>query len=311
MTKEEILDIFYNHIIPEAFTGRVDCYFTYNIYFYTRIPQKGIELISEDKVNNNLMIPTLYIRNCERFEQLLVEYVNKALEFYDDSNYCKELLSGDFEDEGKKITKEKVIMTVLWSNATIEDFQNPCDFLRKRINFFELKNLDKYVNSQVVGYSDILDADIECSINKAKIENETPYYLETYLLNGNDGERIYEFPRIYFGLSDGIANVYAIQNRKNKLVNELYNKRLERKMYKVNDGLDIKNDTYDNYGIGNLKDVTPSFLVAANVMMGIFRSVNIQKINVVSILVERWNAKMKMLDFKKDFIHEEGILLMV
>lgn len=302
MSKEEILNLFYNHVVPEAYSGRVDCYFMYNIYFYTRIPQKNLELISDDKVNGSLMVPTLYVRDCEKFEQLLVKYVNKALEFYDDSNFCEELLTGNFIDEGKGVSKEKVILTLLWANATIEDFQNPCDFLRKRINFFDLGEFSKYSESQIVGYSEIFGTDIECSIKKSKIESETPYFLQTFLLSPEDGKRIYEFPKVYFGVSEGIANIYAIQSGKNRLID----KKIERKMYKVNEGLDVKEDIYDNYGFANLKDVTPSFLVVANILMGLIKNQGIQKVNVVSILVSRWNAKIRMMDFKKDFFSKRG-----
>lgn len=296
MQKDKILDIFYNHIIPEASKGCVDCYFLYNIIFNTRVLDKNIELMTTNN-NSKISVPTLYIRDCKKFEQLLVEYVEKALEFYDNSNFEDEVLMCEYEG----VCKEKVIMTLLWSNATVEDFHDPCSFLRKRIDYFELGDLKEYKYPQIVGYSEILGTDIECCINKARIESETPYYLQIFLLNPDDGKRIYEFPRIYFGVSEGIANIYAIQNAKDRLVDERYNKKIDRKMYKVNEGLDVNEDTYDNYGIGNLKDVTSNFVVAANVLIGLLKSHNIQKINVVSILISRWNAKMLMLDFKKGF----------
>lgn len=302
MIKKEILDMFYNHIILEAFNGEVDCYFKYNILFNTRVPNKNIELVRDRDEYNDLMIPTLYIKDCDLFEQLLCEYVEKALIFYDNSNFCEEILKG----EADGVSKEKVIMTLLWSNATIEDFQNPCLFLKRRINFFELGSFNKYLDSNIVGYSEVLGSDIECRIKKSKLENETPYYLQTFLVSSENNERMYEFPRIYFGISEDIANVYAIQNGKDRLINNKYIKKIERKMYKVNDGLDVKEDTLENYGVGNLKDITPSFLMVANILFGILKDEGIININVISILISRWNAKILTMDKKKIWLSKKG-----
>ena len=305
MMKNNILKIFYEDIIPEAATGRVDCYFIYNMIFNTRVPEKKLEVISKNS-NSSLMIPTLYITNVEKFEELLVQYVEKALEFYEDENFCEEVLQGFSLGNGKVVSKEKVIMTLLWSNATVEDFQNPCEYLRKRIQFFDLGDLSVFSSPQIVGYSELLDSNIECNINKSRIESETPYFLQTFLLNSNSNERIYEFPRVYFGISDDIANIFAIQNGKDRLIDSKDRKRIERKMYKVNEGLDVHEDTYDNYGLGNLKDVTPSFLVVANIASGLFKSYGIRKLNIPSILISRWNAKMLMIDFKQNFYKKKG-----
>lgn len=174
MEKKAILDIFYNNIIREATTGKVDCYLKYNLIFNTEI--EGIKL--KDKIsssNDNLLIPTLFIRNKEEFDSLLLEYVDKALKFYNDSNFEEEVLTGEVENKEIGISKEKVIMSLLWSNATIEDFNDPCTYLRKRIGFFALGELEKYKDSQIVGYSEILDTDIECLIEKNRLTDETPY----------------------------------------------------------------------------------------------------------------------------------------
>lgn len=302
MSKEEILNIFYNNIVPEAFCGRIDCYFMYNTLFYTKIPQRNIELVKALDDYEDLIIPTLYVKDCDLFEELLVRYVEEALNFYDDSNFCEEILNDKVMKLGSGISKEKVIMTLLWSNATVEDFLDPCLFLKKRIDFFRLGNLDVYEESRIVGYSEILGADILCAVKKARIESETPYYLQTFLLNPEDGDKIYEFPNIYFGVSDGIASVYAIQNEKGRLINEDYKKKIERNLYKVNDGLDVKEDTYDNYGVGNLKDVTPSFLVGINIFVGLLKNCDIKNLEVASMLIARWNGKMIAMKIKNDYL---------
>ena len=61
------------------------------------------------------------------------------------------------------------------------------------------------------------------------------------------------------------------------------------------EGFDLlfKNDTYENYKEGNLKDVSASFVVASNIALGLLSSKGINDIVVPSILIERWNAKEK------------------
>lgn len=303
--KSNLLDLFYNFVIKEAAYGKIDCFFKYNMIFNTKILEDNIEFVSE-RENSDLFIPTLMIKNKKEFEVLLLEYVQKALEFYDDEYFYEEIRNSDFMNNEKGISKEKLIMTLLWSNATVEDFNDPCSYLRKRIDFFDLDLLEEYVESKEICYSEILDANVEVSILKNHLENETPYSFQIFLKSPDNGERIYEFPRIYMGISNQIGYVYAVQNNKHALINEFYLKKLNRKMYKINEGIDVHSDTFRNFDFGNLVDITPSFLVAINIVMGIFKKIGIYQVFVPSILTTRWNAKMLLLDNKKEFFHKSG-----
>ena len=304
---KSILDVFYNILVNEAKIGRVDCYFKYNIRFDTKIIEDGIEVIGEE--NDDLLIPTLMIKNKAMFDQLLVQYVDLALDFYDDDCYEREVIWSKYYDNELGISKEKLIMTMLWSNATVEDFNNPCEFLRKRIAFFDLGNLKEYRNKQVIGYSEVLGANIEVKIVKSGLENEAPYTLKTYLDKLETGNRIYEFPNVYFGIYNNTGYVYAIQLDKYRLILTSIMKKFDRLMYKVNDGLDVKEDTYDNYGVGNLKDITPNSLVVANILMGLFRNNGIYKVRVPSILISRWNAKVMSIFYRMKFLSDKNIPL--
>ena len=74
-----ILDIFYNQIVPEAAIGHIECYFRYNMPFNTLMEGN---LLKANEVDNTL-IPTLTIKNKDIFDSLLIEYVKNALQFYD------------------------------------------------------------------------------------------------------------------------------------------------------------------------------------------------------------------------------------
>ena len=116
-----IIDIFYNDILKEARNGKVDCYFIFNIHFYNNL----------DNDYTDPMVPILNLDSKEKFNELLMIYVNKAKSHYDFTKYINA-----FEDN-KEYYLNKLIMTLLWSNATYEDFNNPINFLMKQIDFLD------------------------------------------------------------------------------------------------------------------------------------------------------------------------------
>ena len=120
----------------------------------------------------------------EFFDYLLEKYVKMALMFYDDECFVEEVRCSNYFDNEQGISKEKVIMTLLWSNASYEDFNDPCTFLKKRISFFELGEMKKYLSNKVVGYSEVINADIDVVILKNRLDN--------------NGENTNKFISIYF-----------------------------------------------------------------------------------------------------------------
>ena len=277
----DVLDIFYNSVIKEATTGRINCFIYYNIAFSTKIyndKEYACKIINDD-----ILIPTLMIKDKDKFDALLTEYVDMALEFYDDKNFPYEILNYKSYDNDNKICKEKAILAMLFANATIEDFNNPCEFLRKRINFMK----DDISCREEFGYSDILKGDVSLEITKDVINNETPYQMIFKVISENGDE--YVFPRIKLGISDGVVHIYAIQNHNNDnkdQTNSFY-KKVNRVLYKVGEGFNVDEIDTDE----NLKDITSSFLVSLNMCISYLYRNGYSKIVVPSFLIERWNAK--------------------
>lgn len=286
----DILDIFYNSVIKEATTGRINCFIYYNIAFSTKI-YNDKEYVCQIK-NDDLLIPTLMIKDKDKFDALLTEYVDMALEFYDDRNFPEEILNYKSYNNENKICKEKAILAMLFANATIDDFNNPCEFLRKRIDF--IKN---DISCKVeFGYSNILKGNVSLEIKKDVINNEMPYQI-IFKVSSENGE-FYVFPRIKFGISEDTVYIYAIQNHNsdNGDYNNSFYKKVNRTLYKVGEGFN-ENEIDTNE---NLKDVTSSFLVSLNMFISYFQSIGYSKIIVPSFLIERWNAKSiaNLLKFK-------------
>lgn len=283
-----ILDIFYNQIVPEAASGHIECYFRYNMPFNTLMEGN---LLKANEVDNTL-IPTLTIKNKDIFDSLLIEYVKNALQFYDFSLFPAEIN----EIVGEK---EKNILALLWSNATNEDFLDPINFLNKRISFLKDNSLKEIVDQLTDFESQILKSRIEVCLEKSKLPNETPYKLKIILhsLESND---TYELPSIYVGIYDNKAYIYAIQNDSKIQINNSYQKKIKRLLYGIDQGLDVLNETKENYDFGNLKDVTPSFIVATNILMSILNKMEIDEIIIPSLLVPRWNAKEMAINYREE-----------
>jgi len=271
----DVLNIFYNQVVPEASKGRVDCYFYLNILFNTFISENKI-FIKESADNEDVIVPTLMIKNKQLFDLLLIKYVNLAKEFYKDDKQLNEV-----KIENKE---EKLLLTLLWSNATIEDYNDPIHFLEKRIAFME-SSLGELKN--MFGYSNILDGNIELTIKKDLLVNETPYKMVFSLCNKENNN--YYFPEVKFGIYEDSVYIYAIQNKNQE--SSPYVKKVNRALYKVGEGFDSNLDNVAIYEEGNLKDISASFLVVLNMAIAYFNSLGYQKIIVSSILPTRWNAK--------------------
>lgn len=282
----EIIDIFYNDILKEAMNGKVDCYFSFNIHFYNN-------LMSYD---DDSVVPVLNITNREIFNSLLITYVNKARNYYDLSKYEKSI------NEDREYNINKMIMTLLWSNATYEDFNDPISFLRKQISFLDNDLFNEFDNGEVIGYSEILGGEIEVQNIRESIMNETPNSIQIALKNSGES---YYFPRIRYGIYGDTCYIYALQNELES--DENIKKKVNRKLFKVGENFDSNKDNDSIYGIGNLKDVTSSFVVASNIFLGLLLEKGITKVEVPSILIERWNGKERLIDDKGNSLERRGI----
>ena len=72
--EQQILDIFYNKIVQEAQTGRVDCFFMMNMIFNLNV--ENTQITSTKSIEKDgLLVPTLNITN--------KEFDNKKLQLED------------------------------------------------------------------------------------------------------------------------------------------------------------------------------------------------------------------------------------
>ena len=282
------VNIFYDEIINEASTGRVDCFFMMNLLFSTYLKEENKTIEAKKDDNGRYLIPTLVIKNKERFNKLLTDYLNLAKSKYDLTKYYEALDFSDIKNHEQVINK--IVLTTLWANATYDDFSESEEFIKRQIAFLKDDTFSKYNEPTIIGYSEMLGGYVEIENIFEPILNETPTSLKISLIEPETNER-YTFPLVRYGIEDGKCYIYAVQKNKKFDEENSFKKKVNRRLFKIGENFDAKNDTYENYKEGNLKDVSASFVVASNIALGLLSSEGINDIVIPSILIERWNAK--------------------
>lgn len=282
------VNIFYDEIINEASTGRVDCFFMMNLLFSTYLKEDNKIIEAKKSAKGRYLIPTLVIKNKERFNKLLTNYLNLAKSKYDLTKYYEALDFSDIKNHEQVINK--IVLTTLWANATYDDFSESEEFIKRQIAFLKDDTFSKYNEPTIIGYSEMLGGYVEIENISEPILNETPTSLKISLIEPETNER-YTFPLVRYGIEDGKCYIYAVQKNKKFDEENSFKKKVNRRLFKIGENFDTKNDTYENYKEGNLKDVSASFVVASNIALGLLSSEGINDIVIPSILIERWNAK--------------------
>lgn len=270
------MDLFYKEFIKEAKVGRINCGMYFNILFNTSIYNNDkLEVLT--KSDSDLLVPTLIIKNKEKFDILLKEYINLAKQFY-------------FDRQMDVSNVEKMLMATLFSNMTSNDFNNIEEFLKLRISFIKDVSLKKFEN-EVNYYSEILKENIIIKLEKNYPYDETPYSLN---IRFNSGNIDCFLPSIKIGINNDTCYIYAIQNIKQEKND--YSKKINRKLFLINENfVDESND------LENIKDVTMSFVFVTSILFGILEQLGINKVKVSPLLIERWNAKRIMFDIKEEY----------
>ncbi len=276
-----VQDIF-NEVEEEASKGIVTLYGNapFNVKFNTVFEkQEDEEELDEykeaSKSLNMASYPTLRINDKYEFFDKLANYVDLELE-----------KRNDFGMEESEFVK--AVITFLFVNASIKDFDNPVEYLNRRIDYLldEKMNIKKEVDDAILGSKLTISRELNSFVM------ETPYKM-TFTLE-KDGEKT-SLPNIYYGISDNKCYIYSIMN-KNEHHNKL-TKDVNRELYKLNDGIyEEESDEYKDYKEGNsdyypenVSDVTPSFVFSTLLFLKELQRNGITDVSVVTYLPVRYN----------------------
>ncbi len=269
MTDELILDIFYNQVIPEMQKGKVDCYFTINILFNLTINNEVISKC-DNLAYEGLIIPTLNVTNKKLFDGKLIEYVKKALNTYNPSDFSfLDDLESESKDNLKAMYLVKYVICTLFANATFRDFAYPINFLESRIAMLD----NRILNSEEeidLGYIESIGARIYLKEEVSPIKAETPYRIKSYL-EFDDGYKLL-LPEMYAGNNGKKIELYGIQKttKSDELEERPYLKQIRKGF------------------IAKINGAPEHYFLAVMLLLSLCKD---QEIEVIPFLVERWNAK--------------------
>lgn len=291
MTKEQILKIFYEEIIPQAVNGKIEIITSrsenkldidsFSICFNTRIINDGKEFYENDEV------PLLLIKDKNKFDEYLFNYIS----IYND--YLNNLNTNKLDMLYPKDSYEnyKYLLALTFFNASPSDFNNPVEYLKNRINFILDETFNKYKNYENISNIEEWDSLIECKILDNYPSLESPHSLSFRIRRNDD---VFELPKITYGISNNIAYVYAVQNKKNKEL-ETYQKKINRNLYSFNKGIVDRKEYYEykssDYYAENITDVSMSSLLSITLFLKLLKENNINNIVVVPYLPLRYFEK--------------------
>ncbi len=225
---------------------------------------------------------TLQIRDVSKFEEKMDTYVDEMSLFLKEHPLFYAYDNVYFD--GKKEFQEKYMMTSIWSNATISDFENPLSFLDRRIGFLKDKTVEEEKFEADV--SPIFQQDDVKLIYGVEAEHpnmETPYHFIARLENKENES--YMLPSISFGIHEGKCYIYAIQDKEDHKRKDTFYKKIKRNLYHAN------KDIEDDYYAEKITDVSPAQVCSLALFLGYMNRMEITNYEAVSYLPMRYQAK--------------------
>lgn len=230
------------------------------------------QIVLNDYSNN--IDATFKVSDLELFYNLLDEY----LEIFNLTNY---------NDKKLQIFK-------LLSNASLSDFDNGIEFVKKHINFIK----ENIIEDKVIKDIELLkNSDI---YTKKSYYNQETYY--KYDVELKKDTNSYFLPSISYGITDNVCYIYAIQNI-NKNDDSKYCKIINRTLYKLNKNIEESNE-YIEYKEGstyyphNISDVSVSAILSLSVFIQELENLNIKEVKVVPYLMIRNDMKLNNIEAK-------------
>lgn len=268
----------------------------YNLDYEVKYPIAFNTMIDGQTIIANDHLPLLIINNSKDFYSLLNKYIlmvkEKNIKI---PSYIKEV--------------DKFIMAYLLVNATTEDFINPMAYIERRIAFLKDDKLAKYDNIIKLDFNNYFDNSLlEIKRDIQSIQMETPNKISFKLTKGED---YYNLADISYGIDNNTCYIYSIMNKQNKSNQSYYAKKMNRYLFKLNEGIEDKESLeYKKYKAGvnnyypeNISDVTPSFVLAICTFLKMLEKENINKIKIASYLPIRYNSRLIAAENSNDIIN--------
>lgn len=231
---------------------------------------------------NSRNLSTLVVKNEEEFLEYLEKYIN--LELYVNRKHMM------FSNNPKR-NHIKSLMAYLFINMSTEDFLNPIDCLRRRIDFLKDTTFSLYDES--IDFKAIPGSELRMKQSSSSIYMETPYVMNFSI---EQDDEIVHLPCISYGIceenGEKVCYIYSIMNHVDRVHGDesRLSKKVNRLMYKMNKGVSEyekkQKDVEDS-----LTDVTPSFVFVLITFLTMLQSKGITMVKAVPYLPVRYLSR--------------------
>ena len=242
-------------------------------------------IINDKKIIGDDSYPYANIKDEDKFFTLLDEYLDLELSL----NRKHPLFIKDAIDNFKRM-----LISYLFVNASITDFENVNDLLRKRISFLKDNTFKDY--HKTIKMPSLLDSNLVISNEVQSVMMECANAISFKL--EKDGE-FYSLPKVFYGIDNDTCYIYSIMNDKKFVNNDTpFKKKTNRLLYKLNENVfENESDEYKTYLENktyypeNISEISVSFLLSLSMFIKMLKESNISKIKVVPYLPVRYLSR--------------------
>jgi len=263
----------------------------------TQPAQKVLESIKQ-KSNGNETKPVMIINNYKQFFELLRQYYEKDIQLFFERTGFPTFQVYELENSLEQI----------WLRATPEDFNNPERFLKRQVDMIRSNTFEKYRKETYLGGLRSLDDNILCVKDViARTWDESAREMEIIIYDKRyyDGPEFvyssrYELPVIRYGIckenGQNVCYIGSIQNKTDDYRQSELKKKVNRKKYKINEGVPKEETT----------QVEPKNILALSVFVSLLNREDITEIKIPGMYVldyeyhEKRNKKL-LAEFEKDW----------
>lgn len=241
-------------------------------------------ITDEEEVIVDKSLPILNLKGyrLQVFADAITEYVNA---FMESELYWSTPIASCRDN------KEAIIhaMSMLWFNATPDDFNNPIQFVKRYTNFLSDNTFDDlWERKQIDNVQSLRNCTIEIAQKHQAEFQETPTAI-CFTIKKDGIEK--KLPRIAYGISEGTAYIYGIQGE-NEYDGSPVIKKINRSRYKLNKTENIPEDYKDM-----VLEQEPYAYMSLFMFLSLLRQKGITSVVMPAYLPVRVKSK-------KDFIRE-------